>query len=102
MGACPSRLAMEEVVPETPRAARGVWVRAGSIAVTYPVWQVAAGHGGHDGRAESERPLVATLWGVPRLGHVAARLADGGRIGWRDGRWELPADRRVTLAERSL
>jgi hypothetical protein len=74
-------------------------VRAGSIVVTYPAWHVASGLGDEP---EAERPLVATLWGVPRLGHVAARLADGGRIGWRDGRWELPAGRRVTLAERSL
>ncbi len=88
-----------EVIVDAPLERIPVWVRAGSIVVTYPAWQVAAGLGDEP---EAERPLVATLWGVPRLGHVAARLADGGRIGWRDGRWELPAGRRVTLAERSL
>jgi alpha-glucosidase (family GH31 glycosyl hydrolase) len=91
-----------EVIVDAPLEQIPVWVRAGSIVVTYPAYQVAAGLGDEGERAEFERPLVATLWGVPRLGHVAARLADGGRIGWRDGRWELPAGRRVTLAERSL
>jgi alpha-glucosidase (family GH31 glycosyl hydrolase) len=88
-----------EVIVDAPLERIPVWVRAGSIVVTYPAWQVAAGLGDEP---EGERPLVATLWGVPRLGHVAARLPDGGRIGWRDGCWELPAGRRVTLAERSL
>jgi alpha-glucosidase (family GH31 glycosyl hydrolase) len=45
---------------------------------------------------------VRTLWGVPRLGRTAARLADGGCIGWRDGRWELPPDREIKVFERSL
>jgi hypothetical protein len=40
--------------------------------------------------------------GRPRLGRAVARLADGTRIGWRDGRWELPAGREVTVATRVL
>ena len=56
-----------------------VWVRAGSIVVTYPAAHVAAGLGD---TPESERPLVATLWGKPRLGRAAARLADGTRVAW--------------------
>ena len=39
-----------------------VWVRAGAIVVTYPAEHVAARA---RRRAESERPLVATLWGSP-------------------------------------
>jgi alpha-glucosidase (family GH31 glycosyl hydrolase) len=39
-----------------------VWVRAGSIVVTYPASHVAAGLGDAD---EGSRPLVATLWGKP-------------------------------------
>lgn len=34
-----------------------------------------------------QRQLVATLWGVPRLGRTGVRLADGTVIGWRNGRW---------------
>jgi hypothetical protein len=75
-----------------------VWVRAGSIIVTYPATHVREGLGDI---AESERPLQATLWGRPRLGRAAVRLADGTRIGWRGGRWELPAGREVTVATRS-
>ena len=46
-------------------------------------------------------PLVATLWGVPRLGRAAARLADGTRIAWRRGRWSVssPCEREVTFRE---
>ena len=91
-----------EVIVDAPLERIPVWVRAGSIIVTYPAWQVASGLGDEGGRAEFQRPLVATLWGVPRLGRTAARLADGGRIGWRDGRWELPPDREIKVFERSL
>jgi alpha-glucosidase (family GH31 glycosyl hydrolase) len=71
-----------------------VWVRAGSIVVTYPASHVAAGLGDVD---EGSRPLVATLWGKPRLGSTAVTLADGTRIGWRDGRWSAPADREIVF-----
>jgi hypothetical protein len=48
---------------------------------------------------ESERPLVATLWGSPRLGRAVARLADGTRITWHRGRWSVAADREVAFRE---
>jgi hypothetical protein len=82
---------------EVPLERIPVWMRAGSIIVTYPAWQVASGLGDEGGRDELQRPLVATLWGVPRRGRTAARLADGGRIGWRDGRWQLPAGREIKV-----
>ena len=74
-----------------------VWVRAGSIVVTYPASHVAAGLGDAD---EGCRPLVATLWGEPRLGSTAVTLADGTRIGWRHGRWSAPADREIAFEVR--
>ncbi len=89
-----------EVVVDAPLERIPVWVRAGSIVVTYPAAHVARGLGDVP---ESERPLVATLWGVPRLGHAAARLADGTRISWRRGRWSVSAsgsiDREVEFRE---
>jgi hypothetical protein len=42
-------------------------VRSGSIVVTYPAAHVAAGLGD---TPEHERPLEATLWGEPPLGHT--------------------------------
>jgi hypothetical protein len=76
-----------------------VWVRAGSIVVSYPASHVARGLGDV---AEGERPLVATLWGLPRLGHAAARLADGTRIRWRRGEWSATPERDVEFQEVSL
>jgi hypothetical protein len=39
---------------------------------------------------EPERPLVATLWGAPRLGRTAVRLADGTLISWHRARgWSV-------------
>ena len=75
-----------EVVVPAPLDVIPVWVRAGSIVVTYPAGDVARGLGDV---AESERPLQVTLWGTPRLGHAAARLADGTRVSWRRGRWSV-------------
>jgi alpha-glucosidase (family GH31 glycosyl hydrolase) len=63
-----------------------VWVRAGSIVVTYPAEQVAAGLGD---AAEGQRPLLATLWGRPRLGRTGVRLADGTKLSWRRGGWSV-------------
>ena len=87
-----------EVVVEAGLERIPVWVRAGSIVVTYPAWMVARGLG--EG-GEGGRPLVATLWGVPRLGSTAVRLADGTRIGWRRGRWTVSGatDRDVEFRE---
>ena len=79
-----------EVVVEAPLERIPVWVRRGSIVVTYPAEHVAAGLGDVP---EAERPLVATLWGRPRLGHTAVRLADDTRISWRAGRWSVRASR---------
>jgi alpha-glucosidase (family GH31 glycosyl hydrolase) len=74
-----------------------VWVRTGSIIVTYPASHVADGLGE---TPEPSRPLEATIWGEPRLGHAAARLADGTRITWRRGRWSVSSSRDVVFRER--
>ncbi len=73
-------------VVDVPLERIPVWVRAGSIVVSYPAEHVARGLGDVP---EAERPLTATLWGVPRLGRTAVRLADGTRIAWRDGEWSV-------------
>jgi alpha-glucosidase (family GH31 glycosyl hydrolase) len=88
-----------QMIVDAPLERVPVWVRAGSIVVTYPAAHVAEGLGD---TPEGERPLRATLWGLPRLGRAAARLADGARIGWRDGRWELPAGREITVTTRAM
>ncbi len=88
-----------DVVVAAPLHQIPVWVRAGSIVVTYPAAHVAAGLGDVP---EPERPLVATLWGRPPLGQTAARLPGGGRIGWRHGAWEVPRGFEITLVERAL
>jgi alpha-glucosidase (family GH31 glycosyl hydrolase) len=75
-----------EAVVDAPLERIPVWVRAGSIVVTYPAWHVARGLGDV---AEAERPVVATLWGAPRVGRAAARLADGTVIRWHRGRWSV-------------
>ena len=92
--------AASDVTVPAPIERIPVWVRAGSIVVTYPAQHVAAGLGDVGGQGEFERPLQATLWGTPPLGHTAARLADGSTIGWRAGRWELPEGRDVTVFTR--
>ena len=76
-----------EVVAPAPVSTIPVWARAGAIVVTYPAEHVARGLGD---TPEHERPLTATLWGVPRTGRASARLADGLRIRWseRDG-WQV-------------
>jgi alpha-glucosidase (family GH31 glycosyl hydrolase) len=86
------------VVAEAPLDRIPVWVRAGSLIVTYPAEHVAAGLGDVP---ESERPLEATLWGDPPLGRAAARLADGTRVSWRRGSgWSVSRSREVRFAER--
>lgn len=74
-----------------------VWVRRGSVVVTYPEEHVARGLGD---TPERERPLEARLWGEPRLGRVSVRLADGTRVRWRGGGWAVSPDCEVTFAER--
>jgi alpha-glucosidase (family GH31 glycosyl hydrolase) len=88
-----------EVSVETPLYRVPVWVRNGSIVVTYPAQHVARGLGDVP---ESQRPLQATLWGRPRLGHTAVRLADGTRIAWSRRRgWSAPAGRQIEFAVRA-
>ncbi|HET9074031.1 MAG TPA: TIM-barrel domain-containing protein [Solirubrobacteraceae bacterium] len=76
-----------EVLAPAPLSTIPVWVRAGSIVVSYPAAHVARGLGDVP---ESARPLEAALWGRPRQGRAVARLADGTRIRWsaRDG-WSV-------------
>ncbi len=88
-----------ETVAPAPLHGLPVWVRRGSIVVTYPADHVAAGLGDVP---ESERPLEATLWGEPPLGRATVHLADGTRIRWIRGRWSVDADRPVTFASRGL
>ena len=76
-----------------------VWVREGSLLVTYRAQDVAGGLGD---APESERVLEATLWGAPPIGRVMVRLADGTRVRWsRRAGWSVegPAERVVTFAE---
>jgi alpha-glucosidase (family GH31 glycosyl hydrolase) len=87
-----------EAVVAAPLEQIPVWVRDGSIVVTYPAAQVARGLG--DVR-DSGRPLEATLWGRPRLGRAAVRLADGTRIAWHDGEWSV-SDRGRDVSFREL
>jgi alpha-glucosidase (family GH31 glycosyl hydrolase) len=84
-----------EVIAPSPLERVPVWVRSGSLVVTYPAEHVARGLGDV---SERERPLVATLWGTPRLGHTAVRLADGTRIAWRRGRLSVSPERDVSFA----
>jgi alpha-glucosidase (family GH31 glycosyl hydrolase) len=90
-----------ETVVDAPLERIPVWVRAGSIVATYPASHVARGLGDVP---EAERPLVATLYGKPRLGYTGARLADGTRITWRRGEWSVSAacERDVSFREVGL
>jgi alpha-glucosidase (family GH31 glycosyl hydrolase) len=79
------------ITADAPLERIPLWVRAGSLIVTYPGDEVAAGLGEED----PSRPLEATLWGEPPLGHAAAHLVDGTKIGWRRGEWSVTPDRPV-------
>jgi alpha-glucosidase (family GH31 glycosyl hydrolase) len=81
---------------EAPLERIPIWVRSGSLIVTYPAEQVARGLGEED----ASRPLEAILWGEPPLGHVSARLADGTKIGCRKGAWWVTPERPATFAEK--
>ena len=85
------------IVADAPRHRIPVWVREGSLLLTHPAGAVAAGLGLD---REGSRPLEATLWGRPPLGHAAARLADGTRVSWHQGEWSLPAGREIRCEER--
>ena len=84
-----------ELAAGAPLGRIPLWVRSGSIVVTHPAEHVAAGLGDVP---EHERPLEATLWGVPKLGSTAVRLADGTRIAWHRGDWSVTPERDVKLA----
>jgi alpha-glucosidase (family GH31 glycosyl hydrolase) len=81
---------------EAPLERIPLWVRAGSLVVSYPEAEVARGLGEED----PNRPLEATLWGEPRLGQAVSRLADGTKISWRSNRWSVAPERPVTFVER--
>ncbi len=87
----------EETVVPAPLERIPVWIREGSIIVSYPESHVERGLGD---TPERERPLEATLWGTPALGHTAVRLADGTRIGWRQGQWSVAPERQVSFRMR--
>jgi hypothetical protein len=80
---------------EAPLEPIPLWVRSGSLMVTYPAGEIARGLGEED----PARPLEATLWGRPRLGRVTARLADGTNIRWGKGKWSVTPERPVTFAQ---
>jgi alpha-glucosidase (family GH31 glycosyl hydrolase) len=67
-----------------------LWVRSGSLLLTYPAETVVRGLGEED----SARPLEATLWGEPKLGHAAARVPDGARVSWHQGAWSATGPER--------
>jgi alpha-glucosidase (family GH31 glycosyl hydrolase) len=81
-----------EVVVPAPLELIPVWVRAGSIVLTYPAEHVARGLGD---TPEQARPLLATLWGKPRCSRALARLADGTEVRWHAARgWSVSDSRR--------
>lgn len=61
--------------------------------MTYPAEAVAGGLGEED----PGRPIEATLWGRPPLGHARAVLADGTTIRRRRGEWSVEPERPVTF-----
>ncbi len=75
-----------EVTAPAPLNRIPVWVRAGAIIVNYPAEHVARGLGD---TAEPDRPLEATLWGVPDCGRALVKLASGTEIRWQDGQWSV-------------
>jgi alpha-D-xyloside xylohydrolase len=80
---------------EAPLDRIPIWVRSGSLIVTYPADQVARGLGEENPLS----PLEATLWDEPPLGHVSARLGDGTRIAWRRGEWSVTPSRPVDFLD---
>jgi alpha-glucosidase (family GH31 glycosyl hydrolase) len=73
-----------------------VWVRKGSLILTYPAEHIATGLGD---TPEAERPLMATLWGRPSCGRALARTVDGTRVRWQHGRWSVSAERQISFGE---
>jgi alpha-glucosidase (family GH31 glycosyl hydrolase) len=83
------------IVADAPIDRIPVWVREGSIVVTYPADIVARGLPPDPAGA----PLEATLWGRPRLGRARVRMADGSAIDWRRGEWSVDAGHSVVFRE---
>jgi Glycosyl hydrolases family 31 len=81
-----------ELLASAPMDRIPVYVRSGSIVVTHPADHVGRGLGD---TPERERPLEATVYGVPSLGRTGTRLADGTRIRWREGEWSVTPHRDV-------
>jgi alpha-glucosidase (family GH31 glycosyl hydrolase) len=71
-----------------------LWVRAGSLVLTYPAEDVARGLGEED----PARPLEATLWGEPPLGRARADLPEGTSVRWHRGEWSVAPGREVRCA----
>jgi len=86
-----------DVIARAPLDQIPLWVRKGSLIVTYPEAHVAAGLGD---MPEGERPLEVTLWGEPACGRAMARLADGTRVRWDRGSWSVTPEREVACEER--
>ncbi|MGZ5311780.1 MAG: glycoside hydrolase family 31 protein [Solirubrobacterales bacterium] len=83
------------VEAEAPLERIPLWVRAGSLLLTYPAAEVAQGLGEED----PSRPLEATLWGEPPLGRARADLPDGTTVRWRRGEWSASPRRAVSFTE---
>jgi hypothetical protein len=83
-----------EVVAAAPLQRIPVWVRRGSLVVTYPEAEVAAGLGDVP---EAERMLEVTLWGEPPSGRAGVNLADGTRLRWERGELSVKPERPVTF-----
>ena len=83
------------VEAEAPLERIPLWVRAGSLLLTYPAAEVARGLGEED----PSRPLEATLWGEPPLGRARADLPGGTTVRWRRGEWSASPRRAVSFAE---
>ena len=78
-----------EIIAAAPLGRIPVYVREGSLLVTYPAEHVAAGLGD---TPAAQRPLEVALWGRPRCGRTGTRLADGTRVRWDRGvLWSSPA-----------
>lgn len=75
----------QRVLADAPLGRIPLWVREGSLLVTYAAEAVRRGLP----PAGGARPLVAELWGAPSVGRALTRLADGTRICWRAGQWSV-------------
>ncbi len=81
-----------EGVAAAPLGRIPVFVRRGSILITYPAERVASGLG-----ADGE--LEATLWGEPPTGRATARTAEGLVVRYTHGHWSATGD--VRFARRA-